>query len=718
MAINKNFIIKNGLEVSQDVLYVDPSTEKVGIGLTAPSAKLTVSGDAYVTGLGTITTLNSTTATIGQVEISSGVVTASSYDGDGSTLSGIVTSITAGDFISVSASTGNVTITGLANTSNVNADSLVVTGVSTLGVVTGATYYGDGSNLSGLISGVGVATAGGLVGSGATILDFRGTGISTVTVSSGIATIIITGGGGGGGTDPSYNSINVSGIATIGTVEISSGIITSTSGIVTYYGDGSNLTGSSPDFIAGSGISSDSTYVGTGITLFNFIGGSNIDVDATKSGTTANVTLNTSESIVITQLNVTGVASCGFITETSSIGCTDLYVNKILGSGGGDIDSFVNISADNFYGDASNVTGIVTFVDAGTNINVNGTTGTVTVNLNDIPNLLGINLTSGIATVPTLSATNGTITTLNSTSGTITNLSGTAGTITTLNSTTGTITNLNSSRATITNLSGTISTINTIDVGNALVQQISGNIGTFTSLDVQSNLDVYASQAVLHNDLYVVGNLSIGGTASSLNAVDLRISDKDIVLGVTTDSNGEDISTDDTANHGGIAVASTEGSPLVPLQVTGINTLPNTYKQFMWVKGGTYGVGTTDAWMSNYAVGVGSTQVPNGVVFAAGSVQFTDNTINTPQLVVSGIATAQSLDVNTNLTSTNINASGVVTAANGFNIGIQSEGTDVTTGPITTINFVGTGNTFDVNGTTVDISIFGAKFSPVNFILN
>jgi hypothetical protein len=138
----------------------------------------------------------------------------------------------------------------------------------------------------------------------------------------------------------------------------------------------------------------------------------------------------------------------------------------------------------------------------------------------------------------------------------------------------------------------------------------------------------------------------------------------------------------------------------------------------MWVKGGTYGVGTTDAWMSNYAVGVGSTQVPNGVVFAAGSVQFTDNTINTPQLVVSGIATAQSLDVNTNLTSTNINASGVVTAANGFNIGIQSEGTDVTTGPITTINFVGTGNTFDVNGTTVDISIFGAKFSPVNFILN
>ena len=37
--------------------------------------------------------------------------------------------------------------------------------------------------------------------------------------------------------------INVSGISTLGTVKISSGIVTASSGIVTYYGDGSNLTG-------------------------------------------------------------------------------------------------------------------------------------------------------------------------------------------------------------------------------------------------------------------------------------------------------------------------------------------------------------------------------------------------------------------------------------------------------------------------------------------
>ena len=41
--------------------------------------------------------------------------------------------------------------------------------------------------------------------------------------------------------------LNVTGVSTLGTVQISSGIITASSGIVTYYGDGSNLSGvSSP----------------------------------------------------------------------------------------------------------------------------------------------------------------------------------------------------------------------------------------------------------------------------------------------------------------------------------------------------------------------------------------------------------------------------------------------------------------------------------------
>jgi hypothetical protein len=40
-------------------------------------------------------------------------------------------------------------------------------------------------------------------------------------------------------------------------------------------------------------------------------------------------------------------------------------------------------------------------------------------------------------------------------------------------------------------------------------------------------------------------------------------------------------------------------------------------------------------------------------------------------------------------------------------IGITSGATNITNGPIKTLNFVGVGNTFKVTGTTVDVSIAG-----------
>ena len=73
--------------------------------------------------------VNSTVAITTNTTVS-GFVSATTYYGDGSNLTGI------------SAGTGN--------TSHVRTDSLVVSGISTLGVVTGAIYYGDGSNLTGI----------------------------------------------------------------------------------------------------------------------------------------------------------------------------------------------------------------------------------------------------------------------------------------------------------------------------------------------------------------------------------------------------------------------------------------------------------------------------------------------------------------------------------------------------------------------------------------
>ena len=67
------------------------------------------------------------------------------------------------------------------------------------------THFGDGTDLTAIV-GTGIATASGLVGTGATILDFRGSAISEVTVGSGIATINVTGGSSGGS---SYTDFDV-----------------------------------------------------------------------------------------------------------------------------------------------------------------------------------------------------------------------------------------------------------------------------------------------------------------------------------------------------------------------------------------------------------------------------------------------------------------------------------------------------------------------------
>ena len=121
--------------------------------ISSAPGNFSVGGNLTVTG----------SATVGGV----GIVTAGS---DGSGLTGIVTSITAGSNISVSGATGNVTITGLANTSNVVADSvvsgsLVVTGISTLGVTKANSL--EGPVISTGVNVTGVVTATAFVGSGA-----------------------------------------------------------------------------------------------------------------------------------------------------------------------------------------------------------------------------------------------------------------------------------------------------------------------------------------------------------------------------------------------------------------------------------------------------------------------------------------------------------------------------------------------------------------------
>jgi hypothetical protein len=60
-----------------------------------------------------------------------------------------------------------------------------------------------------------------------------------------------------------------------------------------------------------------------------------------------------------------------------------------------------------------------------------------------------------------------------------------------------------------------------------------------------------------------------------------------------------------------------------------------------------------------------------------------------------------------NVSIGNINSVGIITATGGFNIGIQSASSDIATGVVTALNFIGIGNTIIYNPSTktVDISI-------------
>jgi hypothetical protein len=237
--------------------------------------------------------------------------------------------------------------------------------------------------------------------------------------------------------------------------------------------------------------------------------------------------------------------------------------------------------------------------------------------------------------------------------------------------------NINAGIGTITNLSGTnvsysgIGTIGTLDVNSADIDNLNtinisnSGIITTSNLVVNNEFDVYAPDSTFHDNVVIQGNLTVNGTQVILNVDDKFIKDKQIVLGFSTTNNVDDT----TANGGGFGIASTEGSPLVCLQCTGINTLPSTYKQLIWTKANTFGAGTTDAFLFNYAVGIGSTLVPNGVRLSVGGVKITDSDVNATTFTGSG-ANLTSLNASNISSGTldnarlpqNISVSGVITA--------------------------------------------------------
>ena len=229
MAVDKSFVVKNGLEVNSDLIVADASSKKVGIASTGPRSTLDVRGgiaatDINITGIATIANLQVAAgdvdltnlkvtgfSTLGGLTVDQLTVTGFttftdlSYDeitGRNLNLTGIATIPVVVGIASFTdaISSGDVNVSGIATITTANVTTANVTtlagypnfsgGATVVGTVTAAHFSGGGL-------GVGIKTTGSVVGYGFTMLNFVGSG-NTFAVNGTTVDISIAGGGGGG----------------------------------------------------------------------------------------------------------------------------------------------------------------------------------------------------------------------------------------------------------------------------------------------------------------------------------------------------------------------------------------------------------------------------------------------------------------------------------------------------------------------------------------
>jgi len=300
MAVNKNFVVKNGLEVNTDLILANADTNQVGIATTTPQYTLHVNGgigatDSYVSGISTVVE-NFHVGTGGTI-FSVDAITGIGSVGVGTSLPAYLLDVRSPVSTGQTALYvyGDMRVTGDINLDDVTLDDATIQDLTVTQNV----------NLN---SSSGITTIGGYVDINNSV-DISQTlnvaGITTLASSGGITT---TGGDLYVAGDIEVSNVDttdlyVSGISTLGTVEISSGVVTATTGIVTYYGDGSNLSGVATDLTATIGISSGGTVIGTGITV----------IDYTTTNATITVAVPPATAAGVATVNITPSVSLGLV---------------------------------------------------------------------------------------------------------------------------------------------------------------------------------------------------------------------------------------------------------------------------------------------------------------------------------------------------------------------------------------------------------------------
>jgi len=238
MAVNKNFVVKNGLEVATDVILANAVTKNVGIGSTTPEFTLDVRG-----GIGATDISISGFATVAR-DLQVGTSGSVFYVSNSTNNVGVGTSVPNAAYtldVRSPVSTGqtalyvygDMRVTGDLNLDDITlddasiqnltvTDTLEVTGLSTfssnidinagLDVAGLSTFVGfstfndyvfiqDGLNVAGVITAtsfdglgqIGVGSEGTFIGTGVTMVDFKSSnGLNTVDLTTGIATVTVT----------------------------------------------------------------------------------------------------------------------------------------------------------------------------------------------------------------------------------------------------------------------------------------------------------------------------------------------------------------------------------------------------------------------------------------------------------------------------------------------------------------------------------------------
>lgn len=288
MAVNKNFVVKNGLEVATDVILANATTKSVGIGSTQPTFTLDVRGgigatDIQVTGFSTFTK-----------DVQVGASGSIFYVSNSTNNVGVGTSVPNAAYtldVRSPVSTGQTALYVYGDmrvTGDLNLDDITLDDASIQNLTVTDTLH-----VTGLTTFVGYTTFSDYVfiQDG---LNVTGAGITADTLNVlGVSTFV------GFSTFNDYvfiqDGLNVAGVSSVGaaiTMYPSSGIVSATS----FYGDGSNLSGIATNLVSSIGVSSEGTFVGTGATILDFKSSNGLNNVEISSGI-ATVTVTTGASI-------------------------------------------------------------------------------------------------------------------------------------------------------------------------------------------------------------------------------------------------------------------------------------------------------------------------------------------------------------------------------------------------------------------------------------